>query len=242
VAIRKHHLQSQPIPEGYQIFEDQIPVAGIDRRRAAAKHFIQGREQALELEREPTNPKDTNAIRVMACHRGWFLRRRRMIGYLPRSIAEQVVEGGFWGKLKPRLAMTYLNDAGFVEVVFQLLGPKGEKYGFSTPEAEYSPKKATFNYVERVEQLKSEKKHSEAIELLLKLVAQEEAQSATSRQGVAPWYYEQLAIIYRKEKRYDLEVEVLERYAAQPHAPGVGPTKLSERLVKAKDLLSRKRV
>ena len=40
--------------------------------------------------------------------------------------------------------------------------------------------------------------------------------------GVVPWYHEQLAIIYQKQERLDDEVAGLQRYAAQPKAPGVG--------------------
>ena len=50
--------------------------------------------------------------------------------------------------------------------------------------------------------------------------------------GVAPFYYEQLAILYRKAKRFDDEVAILERYAVQNKAPGVMPEKLMERLRK----------
>lgn len=57
--------------------------------------------------------------------------------------------------------------------------------------------------------------------------------------GVAPWYYEQLAIIYRKEKQYRKEVEILERYERQVKAPGAGAQKLANRLVKAKELLQK---
>jgi hypothetical protein len=92
------------------------------------------------------------------------------------------------------------------------------------------------DYVEQVKQLKREKRYSEAIKLLLKLVNAIEAESKAAGQqwGVAPWYYEQLAIIFRKEGRLSEEIAILERYEAQPKAPGVGPTKLSERLLKAK--------
>ena len=94
------------------------------------------------------------------------------------------------------------------------------------------------DYVEQVKQLKLEKRHDEAIDLLLKLVDAIEAESraAGGSHGVAPWYYEQLAIIYRKEKRYADEVGVLERYDAQPKAPGTQPAKLATRLLKAKIL------
>ena len=92
------------------------------------------------------------------------------------------------------------------------------------------------NHVERVKQLKREQRYEEAIELLSNLVdaTENESKEAGEGWGVAPWYYEQLAIIFRKEKRYEDEVAILERYQAQPQAPGVGPGKLAERLEKAR--------
>ena len=73
------------------------------------------------------------------------------------------------------------------------------------------------------------------------MVAETEAEARANgpRWGVAPWYYEQLAIIYRKEKQYGDEVAILERYASQPKAPGVGPEKLAKRLEKALKLLEK---
>jgi hypothetical protein len=51
---------------------------------------------------------------------------------------------------------------------------------------------------------------------------------------VAPWYYEQLAILYSKRGDKDAEITVLERYAAYPHAPGPSPPRLLVRLAKKK--------
>jgi len=92
------------------------------------------------------------------------------------------------------------------------------------------------NYVEQVKELKREKRHQEAIALLERLVESTEAESKSASfiLGVAPWYYEQLAIIFRKEGRLADEITILERYAAQPKAPGVGPSRLSERLATAR--------
>jgi len=94
------------------------------------------------------------------------------------------------------------------------------------------------NHVEQVKQLKREKRHSEAIELLHKLIQATEAESKAAGPGwgVAPWYYEQLAIVYRKEKLFDEEVAILERYAGQPKAPGAQPGRLAERLTKAREI------
>jgi DNA polymerase-3 subunit epsilon len=91
-------------------------------------------------------------------------------------------------------------------------------------------------YYNQVEQLKAGKKHHEAIELLLELVATVEREAGVSRRGVGGYSYLQLAIIYRKEKRFDEEVEILERYAEQHKAPGVAQRDLAERLGRARQL------
>ena len=95
--------------------------------------------------------------------------------------------------------------------------------------------------VERVKQLKREGRHEEAIVILLKTVdaTEKESEAHGGGWGVAPWYYEQLAIIYRKEGRIEDEIQILERYDRQEKAGGAGPDKLSDRLKKAKALLNK---
>lgn len=99
------------------------------------------------------------------------------------------------------------------------------------------------DYVDDIKELKRQQRYEEAIDLLKQCVELTESQVNVVGEGwgVAPWYYEQLAIIYRKQKQYHQEVEILERYASQPKAPGVGPKKLAERLVKARELLGKHR-
>ena len=53
-------------------------------------------------------------------------------------------------------------------------------------------------YAEDVKQLKREGKLVEAEKLLLKLIKAVEAQAQIDKLGVAPWYYNQLGIVYRK--------------------------------------------
>lgn len=86
-----------------------------------------------------------------------------------------------------------------------------------------------------VKQLKREGRLEEAESLLLWCVGETEKES---RYGVAPWYYEQLAIIYRKQGRTEDEVAILERYASQKHAPGATPAKLADRLEKLRAKLA----
>lgn len=96
-------------------------------------------------------------------------------------------------------------------------------------------------YVAPVKQLKIAGRHAAAINLLLKLVdaVASESRAIGDDHGVSPWYYAQLAIIYRKEKRYADEVAILERYAAPPKTAGVAPAKLATRLTRAQTLAAK---
>lgn len=89
-------------------------------------------------------------------------------------------------------------------------------------------------YVAEVRALKQRGDVAGAERLLLELVDATEAESKADRQGVAPWYYGELAKLYRTRKDYAAEVAILERFAAQKHAGGVKPAQLAERLVKAR--------
>lgn len=57
--------------------------------------------------------------------------------------------------------------------------------------------------------------------MLLELIGAIESESKAEEVGVAPWYYEELAKVYRRMKEYQNEVEILERFAKQMYAPGV---------------------
>lgn len=81
-----------------------------------------------------------------------------------------------------------------------------------------------------VKDLKRDGRTDEAVELLGHLVDATEADSRANNWGVAPWYYEQLAILHRKAGDRDAEIAVLERFEQQQHAPGVQPAKLLLRL------------
>jgi len=70
-------------------------------------------------------------------------------------------------------------------------------------------------YVDDVKNLKRDGKFEEAEKLLLELIKATEQENNVEKLGVAPWYYEQLSIIYRKQKNYHKEVSILERFAKQ---------------------------
>ncbi|MEA3327394.1 MAG: tetratricopeptide repeat protein [Chloroflexota bacterium] len=91
-------------------------------------------------------------------------------------------------------------------------------------------------FVNDVKALKKLGNLDEAERLLLKLIVAMEKACKKNNEGVAPWYYHELAKIYRKKKEYEKEVTILKRFAHQKHARGVGPKKLLERLEKTKVL------
>jgi len=90
------------------------------------------------------------------------------------------------------------------------------------------------SFVDDVKELRRAGREEEAERLLLELVEATEAENEVEGLGVAPWYYEQLAISYRKRGDLRSEIQILERFAGQKHAPGVMPPTLLDRLEKAR--------
>jgi hypothetical protein len=89
-------------------------------------------------------------------------------------------------------------------------------------------------YVEQIKELKRSEKLAKAETLLLGLVAAVEAEEAAEHHGKAPWYTEQLAIVYRKQHRYADELAILERYDR-----GNRPPVFAERKAKVKTLVAK---
>lgn len=107
------------------------------------------------------------------------------------------------------------------------------------PKAGHVRGKHYTTYVEDVRHLKRDGQFEAAERLLLELVAATEAEASAEGWGVAPSYYEQLAILYSRQKAGGKELAILERYETQSHAPGIGPSKLADRLAKVRKRMSR---
>jgi hypothetical protein len=97
-----------------------------------------------------------------------------------------------------------------------------------------------FDYVEKVKQLKREGKLDEAASLLEKLVDETRMASRKSGMVAAPWYWEQLAIVYRKMGRIDDEVHLLREYVERHENPGATGDVLRARLPKAEELQAKR--
>jgi hypothetical protein len=126
------------------------------------------------------------------------------------------------------------NDATIADRLYVKLQELGRENPITGP-GYYNGRHYT-TYVREVEEFKRNEKNQELEALLLELVQATEDADEENKWGVAPYYYGELAILYRKQKEYPKEVAILERFAKQKHAPGVMPARLLERLEKAKEL------
>jgi len=117
-----------PIPAGYQIYIKNAEVVGIKYRKDDFLKFAHSDDQALELEPEPNNPKDQNAIRVI----GTTKTGRYFIGYVPKEDARQIANSGLAATVKARLVRIYIGKSGFVDMRWQIVGPKKDKKHFDS--------------------------------------------------------------------------------------------------------------
>lgn len=231
-------------------------VAGVSYRSSDLQQddFSPGRP--LLLRPEPDNPHDRNAVGV------WDQAGRIQVGFVPREQAPQVAakfrRGNALGAVVlqelrasrdgERVALVLLVcPLGQVTLEIEDSADDGSLTGgdarAARPNRSSEPGSVRdrhyTEYVETVKALRREGSVEEAEHLLLELVdaTEAEARAQGSGWGVAPWYYEQLAILYRKQGSPEKEVAILERYAAQQHARGASPPKLLARLEKAKSRL-----
>lgn len=244
----------------------RVDVVGESRYQEALEAIAGGRtedgadlETAALLVPEPSNRYDPNAVQVMI--------DGRVVGYLSRENAAvlqpRIVEmvrgtkravacrarvvggwdrgGGDRGHFGVRL---YLDPADLGVEADELDG------WWEEPEARTGRRRGGVGpglvdgrhfteYVDEVRELRRQGREEEAERLLLRLVDAVEAEAAAEGRGVAPWYYEQLAIIYRKRRDLDAEVCILERFARQRQASGASPSKLVARLERARALRDR---
>lgn len=130
-------------------------------------------------------------------------------------------------------------DSSIAERIHQKISELGQENPINKP-GYYNGRHFT-TWVRDFEMLKKNGDFCNLEKLLIGLVNSTEEQSAEDGMGVAPAYYHELAILYRKQKEYSKEVSILERYAKQKHAPGAMPTKRLDRLQKAKQLVENPR-
>jgi len=123
---KQYHLGSSPIPAGFRIYFERLSVMGVgmEDRKANASDFCQASGQSLAMVPDPTNKHDRNAIKIFGEWKGWFRRKREFLGYVPAETAATLAQPGVVDHVRPRLLKTYVSSDGFVEIEFQIIGPK----------------------------------------------------------------------------------------------------------------------
>lgn len=199
---------------------------------------------------EPDNPYDPDAIAVYS--------PEGKVGYLSRDdapayrlVLEEVARLGYHGGACEAYLTGGEPDKPSFGVVLQLADPgaclaelPGDDVELNAddddrPGPGFVRGKHFTEYVEKVKELRRSDEEAEAEKLLLELIDATEAEARANDWGVAPWYYEQLAISYRKRGDIQSEIAVLDRFARQRHSPGGKPPQLLERLAKARALAQR---
>lgn len=114
-------------PDGLQIYESYIKPAGAywENYPGVLKFIGGGKNLSLELEREPRNQHDPNAIKIIGVVQGWFFKRRYHIGYVPADMSRKLVLGKFWPNVAANLRLVEARE--YINVKFDLLGPSGRK-------------------------------------------------------------------------------------------------------------------
>ena len=225
--VHNYHLSEQEIPPGFHIYEERLQVAGANFRKEDTGAFASSKDGWLEFQQDPDNKYDRKAIKVIGCNKGFFGTKRRFIGYVPKEVAHRIIDGDFLSHIVPILLKTYIGYDDYVEILFQILGPKEKKAEFL---------KTSTDPIEQINGYVLQKDYNQAITLLVTLIASEEKRAKKTREGVAPWFYERLAVIYRKQKQYEDEVAILERFERQTETIGALRGKLADRLIKARQL------
>jgi HIRAN domain len=127
----KHEL-----PEGMACRYRDVKVAGISYREEIATEFVlRGVNHRLELEREPSNVKDANAIKVIAVWEVAGQCRKAHIGYVPRETAQQIAERHKEAPLAAVPIVVFQPDCDHPT--------PGVRFDIYTPRAQRKRKKAT---------------------------------------------------------------------------------------------------
>ena len=119
------------IPDGYRIFEKEFEIAGISFKKNNFIKIMKNKVQiAFELVPEPNNPKDVNAIQIVGSRKGFFGQVSKPLGYVPAAISSYVADSKLLEELMVRPKRLYVSDNGYIEFIFDILGPKElyEKY------------------------------------------------------------------------------------------------------------------
>lgn len=112
------------IPDGYRVFEREFSIAGIQHYKDNFFKAVKKGNVEFRMQPEPTNRHDPNAIAILASRKSLFGHLEKKVGHVPGEIASQIADAKVGDKLVLRPKKLYISDDGFVDLKFDILGPK----------------------------------------------------------------------------------------------------------------------
>ena len=90
------------LPDDCKFFEDYVKVQGIKYNENEVFRFIPNpqHQMSLQLELEPYNKVDKNAIKVIGIVKKLFGSKRYFIGYVPAEISAHIYKKGWQNEVK----------------------------------------------------------------------------------------------------------------------------------------------
>ena len=112
----------EQVPQGYEIWSQKKSVMGSEHYKAAIDKMIT-KNFWLEVEREPNNKFDSNAIKINACWKTMFGKSRNQIGYIDAKTAKRIIDKNHFDKISLGKRHVWISDDGiyFVEYALYLL-------------------------------------------------------------------------------------------------------------------------
>jgi hypothetical protein len=218
----------------WRICHERIEVAGVHHRKSAVKAFARDVDDGvsrgdfafgIRLERDPANPHDKNAIKVL----GWTQRQPGsvLLGFVPREIAAELA-----GK-EPIAAQAsrYYESGNYIELMIDILEKKPTKDEEAEQVADVDAAtikidpKQPGDLISLAKRLKRVGRRDDAALLMERMI---DAMEAADRAPPITW--KDLATIYRQRKEFDRELDLLKKYFAGHVPPGRTGEELRERL------------
>ena len=225
------------IEKGKRIIFGGVELKSLDKEIA---EDIEGRSDVnLVFDIEPDDHRYAGAFAVWA----EGPRINDFVGYLPKDVAQTIREYGIIDDLTVRVDYVWIGDRGGAFVRVNIDGPPSiieqmqeqntsSRVKKETKKPHYFEGYPTFEYQTDINLLKS-RKDFDSLETLLKNLTDAESKNPS---GPAPYTFQELAMLYRKLKRYQDEVEILEQYTLITFKHGRPGRDFSQRIEKARQL------
>lgn len=146
INLKKHHPYS--LQKGFVVYKKNMEPAGMYYRIGEVREFVKMKNNWLELERDPHNQNDPNAIKVIGRSKELPMEARKHIGYIPRELAAIIVILDLYNHIIPYLHWTYYDyRTNTILITFDLAGPvtKWGEFGEALRAAEYETVEFTWD-------------------------------------------------------------------------------------------------